>query len=470
MAKNKPSIVMKILITGAVIAVSMTAFGSNIVQADAAPEPLPDGKNLAPGEESTMVQMVAEEVIIDVSATELTIDMGEDYAFMKKTGYPVVYNCRFWMVNQGEETESMAVRFPIRSQYEVGKVELLNVKVNGKPVDWWEDEINWHADFNWAHFNVTFPPGEEVEIMVTYTSLTNLASWTNPLEVVTYVLETGAGWYGPIGKGRIILRLPYAASSQNVDLSGRPAEVVFTGTDVLWEFTDLEPEPMDNFWVEVVSPNEWAVIEAAREKLAGSPNNLSAQLRLAETIFLICVYDRAETVEFMPELFPEGLRAMANAVRLNPGDVDLHIQYARFLIADLNPETYALLLTELETIEELNPDHEDLDSLYYNFPINFYKTQVAATNLSEPTSTATPTKIPLPTFTPTLTKPPKPTDTPQRSDTPEPTDIAEPIDTLQPTLNPVPNEPDSPSPVFAIAIGLGVLVVLVWIVWFIWKK
>ncbi len=424
-----------------------------------------------------MVQMVAEEVIIDVSATEQTIDMGEDYAFMQVSGYTVAYNCTFWMVNQGDETESMAVRFPIRSQYEVGKVELYSIRVNGKPIDWWEDKINWQTDFNWAHFNVTFPPDEEVEIKVTYTSLSRMASWTNPLEAITYVLETGAGWYGPIGKGRVILRLPYVASPQNVSLSGRPAEVDFTGTDVQWDFTDLEPELKDNFWVEVVSPYEWSVIEAARAKLVDSPNNLSAHLRLAETIFSICIYDRAETVEYLPELFPEGLNAMANAVRLNPDDVDLHVQYARYLIADLNPETHELLLTEMETIQELDPDSEDLDGLFNSNPLNAYQQANPPTNTptktptNTPEPTTTPTNPPGGTYTPTPSKTSRPTKkpipVPNKAD---PTDTPKPIDTLVSTSIPEPAEVSPRLPFFTFAIGLGVLIVIGLVVWFIRKK
>ena len=409
-----------------------------------------------------MVQMVAEEVIIDVGATKKIVDMGEAYAFLKLSGYQVGYNCTFWMVNQGGETESMAVRFPIRSQYEVGAIDILSIKVNGKPVSWQEDEVDWHEDFNWAHFDVTFPPGEEVEIKVTYTSLTQLISWTNPLVGVSYILETGAGWYGPIGKGRIILRTPYAASEQNVVLSERFDRSVFTGTDVEWAFADLEPDRGDNFYATVVSPDVWAEIEAARDKLEGSPNNISAHIRLAEAIFSICVYDRSQMVDFLPELYPEGLQAMANAVRLDPDDIELHERYAWFLTADLTPENYQLLLEEFEIIESLEPGNEELAHLREAWPLREFEINSQATDTPQPTNIIVSTE----TIAPTETLLP-PTDTPLPTSTPlDRTELPRPTD------QPNPEMPRSSFPNGLILLfgGLGLMVLLFLVIWKINKN
>ncbi len=53
----------------------------------------------------------------------------------------------------------------------------------------------------WAEFDVSFPPGEDVTISVSY----DLAGTGYESETCTnfyYILATGAGWNGTIGCGR----------------------------------------------------------------------------------------------------------------------------------------------------------------------------------------------------------------------------------------------------------------------------
>ena len=415
--------------------------------ADAAPEPPPDGKNIDPGEETTMVQMVAEEVIIDVGATREEHNMGEDYAFMTLSGYLVAYNCTFWMVNQGDTTEQMTVRFPIRSQFEVGTVDIHSMRVDGKPVDWHEDEIDWHADFTWAHFDVTFPPGEEVEIKVTYTTLTREDGKGQPEEIVTYVLETGAGWYGPIGQGRIILRLPYPATPENVHTDDRSEGAVFNESDVYWEFTDLEPTRQDNLWVEIISPETWFEITAAREKLEDSPNNLSALRRLADAVFSVTVYPWAYDLTGSPELYNEGLAAMAKAVSLAPNDPEVHWRYLEYLMSDPGIETYDTFKEEIEIMEQLDPDYEFHDPGLLDWAMGRFEhlfitpppTSAEAVTATPESIAAVPTETPKPTKTATAT----------------PTEIPKPRQEWTPLPPPPPNKG-----VFTVGFGIAALAVI----------
>lgn len=399
--------------------------------ADAAPPPPPDGRNILPGEEITMVQMVAEEVIIDVGATWQIIELGEEYYHETLSGYVLAFNCTFWMVNQGSESESMAVRFPIHYKYSVGRIEIHSIKINGDSVYWWEDEIDRTADFNWAHFNVTFPPGEEVEIKITYTTLTypNGLYHGIPHEIVSYVLSTGAGWYGPIGKGKIILRLPYNATPENVFTYRQEKKFIFTESDVYWEFTDLEPTTNDNLWIDVVSPANWLDILSERAKLEESPNNTAALHRLAASIYDISIY--MHYLNGPETLFTEGFNAIEKAARLLPNDLDVHILYLDYLITNADESNVELIEEELSYIQSLD------NELSQDGEFTIMEAERIISDLSEPkpgSPTATeppgPTQEPSP-VPPTLTLTPTPYITdepvpPYPTETPEPPPTAVP--------------------------------------------
>lgn len=394
------------------------------VQADAAPPPPPEGMNIEPGEEYTMVQMVAEEVLVDVGLTvdEMILDPNLNYG---PTGYRVAFNCTFWMVNQGEEAEQLMVRFPIHAPYDEGVIDIESIRVNGDPVEWYDDEFDFNTmydEFAWAHFDVTFPVGEEVEIKIVYTTLTKRDKSTN-VENLNYILETGAGWHGPIGQGRIIFRIPYPANTLNVDLSATYPDAVFEGADMVWEFTDLEPTWEDNWYIKFISPESWLEIDADLKRLESSPNNTSALVRLAEAVYLVCVEPRSATFDAFSELFEEGFAAAEKAVTLVPDSFDNHVLYAKFLAARLNPERYALLEEELAYISEMDPGHDVIGLIDWTMQNYTYSLTVTAeAQLSptpKPSETLKPTNVQTP---PTETPlPSTPTATPRRAtQTPEP--------------------------------------------------
>jgi hypothetical protein len=269
-------------------------------------------------------------------------------------------------------------------------------------VDWWEDEFDrydMYDQFAWAHFDVFFPVGEEVEIRITYTTVTQ-KNFRIMHEIVRYVLETGAGWYGPIGKGRIILRLPYRATPENVLLPSSTSGAVFTDSDVYWEFDDLEPTREDNWQAVIISPETWLEIVAARDRLESFPNNTSALLRLSKVIYSACVEERMGFLESSPEMFAEGLNAIKKAISLAPGKLEFHEQYALYLAADLNHETYPLLMEQLEIIRGLDPNSRTLDFTSWSLE-NFYFNQTAT---AQPAVSSTPQ--PSVTSKPTATLPP----------------------------------------------------------------
>lgn len=391
------------------------------VQADAAPPPPPEGMNIEPGEEYTMVQMVSEEVLIDVGLTTAA-ESGGDSQF----GHLVSFNCTFWMVNQGNEAEHLLVRFPIHTPEEIGTISIQSIKVDGKPIEWVEDEFDQDTmldEFAWAHFDINFPVGEEVEIKITYLTFSYYSRMSRR-EDLHYILETGAGWYGPIGQGRIILRLPYAATSTNIDLAVSAPGAVFTDADVYWEFFDLEPTGQDNWDVYFVPSEIWMEVVAARLKLESSPNNTSALYRLASAAFSVCVEDRGYSLSNFLELYELGVSAIEHAVTLVPDSIEFHEMYALLLGAKLNPDRYVLLEEEVTFLNEVNPEGEAVSIA--SWKLREYSGWLTATVEAQASSTTTPSETPKPTDTqtsPTETPlPPTSTTIPRRAThTPEPT-------------------------------------------------
>ena len=411
------------------------------VLADAAPPEAPDGENIDPGKSTTMVQMVAEEVVVDVGATLDSYLFDDGYGEWAVNGYRLAYNCTFWMVNQGVVIENLAVRFPINTQWEYGGITIQSIKVDGDPVSWWEDEIDVSQPFSWAHFDVTFPPGEEVEIKVTYTSLTKPQKGF-AYEWVSYILETGAGWYGPIGQGRIILRLPYAPTTENVLLELSSPDAEFNGSDLVWEFTDLEPTSEDNWRAWIVNPDTWLAIESNREKLESSPNNSAALARLSELIYPVCVEEREQKVWYQEEMFEEGFEAIEKAVGFLPEDLDLRGLFIRYLIADLDDERYAILQDQLAYVTSVDPENPALTWPDYSAGYWEYMSTKQAVEAQPSPVTPIPATVPVPTNTPPPvvqpTHPPKPIED----------------DDVIPAVE-IPPEEESGMPVLSIALLVG---------------
>jgi hypothetical protein len=419
--------------------------------ANAAPETPPDGRDINPGEDTTMVQMVKEEVLIDVGMTREVFIFFDDGDVWE--GYIVAYNCTYWLVNQGTETENLGVRFPLNTYYEIGKIDIHSIKVDDQPVSWAEDEIDNDDFYDWAHFDVVFPPGEEVEIKVTYTTLACIYSPCG----VSYILETGAGWYGPIEQGRIILRLPYQATAKNVFVDGYdPAEYSFSDYDVYWDFTNLEPTEEDNWGVGIVSPDLWLDMLTEWNRLEESPNNTSALYRLAEYISTATIWQWGDDFGIAStSLYEEGLEAIKRAVGLNPGDVKSHELYLVYLRADDSMESYLLILEEVDIILELDPEN-DIAETYREYALRKlerFQTATAKTIATiTPTSTPTPTATLIPSATPT-----------QNTPTPTPEPVEESTPTITPTQLETPEEMEE-TPANSTGISFGLIFISIGIV------
>src|SRR5687767_2067027 len=179
-------------------------FAATTVHADIAPPEQPPGSNISPGSDTqTQVAMASERVVIEVQPAP-----NSNLAIGKVTAD---FNLR----NTGPAPETMQVRFPLADPSGMGdrsgtfpEVVGFAASVGGNPLSTTVITTpNPQGDgdpVRWAAFDVTFPPAQDLAINVTY-SITSTGY--PPSARFAYVLETGAGWNGPIGSADVIVRL-----------------------------------------------------------------------------------------------------------------------------------------------------------------------------------------------------------------------------------------------------------------------
>ena len=309
---------------------------SSPASADIAPPQQPPGFNPEPGNEQTQVRMLAETVILDVPVADP----------------PIAHvSADFTMRNLGDRTEDMVVSFPLtfaEVNCTLPEIENVRIKVNGRsaafertvsPVNLCGSEQDYDAN---AEFDVSFPPGEDVRISVSY----DLDGTGYEYETYTnfyYILSTGAGWKGTIGTGVIILRLPYDASPKNVILDdpmndfqdasqGSPE---FEGREARWTFTELEPTTSDNLTFDIVKPFIWNQVVIELTKVTQNPQDGEAWGFLGKAYKQALFasgkgYPRVDAAA--SELYLLSREAYENALALKPEDGLWHAGFAELLL------------------------------------------------------------------------------------------------------------------------------------------
>jgi tetratricopeptide (TPR) repeat protein len=311
------------------------------VSADIAPPVQPPGSNLQPGAEFTQVQMAAETVLIDVQASAPPKSFGQAHV-----------TASFTMHNQGNQAESMAVRFPIGGSNgfsSVQQIKDLHVKVGGKSISTrnikGEDPNGGPDQVPWVEFDVSFPPGQDVQIEVAYTLE---ASGEYPYCWFKYILSTGAVWKDAIGKADLIVRLPYPASDQNVLFFTEDAQEnstpsatrggVITGHEVRWHYDNLEPTREDDFGVDMVMPSAWESSLTELNNINQNPKDGEAWGRLGKLYKEMTFSSRGKGFRTFPdldagaqELYKLSLQAYGKATSLEPKDPLWHAGFADLL-------------------------------------------------------------------------------------------------------------------------------------------
>jgi hypothetical protein len=367
-------------------------------RADVGVQPvLPGGSSLQPGEE-TSIQMAVEVVTMNIrAATEADnalLQLATKYYGFQS--YPVWYpgvaevEADFMMKNPTSQAVSMDAWFPLASALEnvdwsfnpgeiVPRIESFRVSVGGNPVDYAVSELPnpQGADkppLPWASFPVTFPGEKETAIHVSY-MLPLQPSVKGHEMAVYYILQTGAGWAGPIGQAELIVNLPYPASPETLagmrklylppmnvgqQSTGVPSGAVLDGNQARWTWKDFEPGPEDDFAAWLLQPVKWQELEAARRAVQSDPQDGQAWLGLASVYYSLSLSWNNAPLFFSPFYLPQCLEAYQKAADLLPEHPAAHAGLALLTLAQYLPEKNApseviqLVQEEYQTAKELD--------------------------------------------------------------------------------------------------------------------
>lgn len=409
------------------------------VRADVGVQPvLPVGSSIKPGEE-TPIQMAAEVVTMNVrAATEadnVLVKLNpKSYGYnVLPVWFPAIAEVEadFTMKNPTSEVLSMNVWFPLASALEntdwnfnpgeiVPTIESFQVSVDSNPLDYSVSELPNpkgpdKPPLPWASFPVTFPPGKETVIHVSY-ALPLKPFPKQPAMILNYIFQTGAGWAGPIGQAKLILNLPFPATAETLAGKGKanlrpvylpapaglPPGVVLNGNQARWTWENLEPGPEDDFQVWLLQPDRWQELETARALVNAMPQDGLAWLDLASQYYSLSLtsYGRLLPLTFSPSYIPRSIAAYHMAAELLPEHPAPHVSLALLTLApymeDKNapPEVIQYIQNEHKIAKELADKNPSLaiegvmmymleDALYAYFSNDATATVDAATQAAD---------------------------------------------------------------------------------------
>ena len=325
------------------LALGLLFFPGQPARADIAPPAEPPGSNISPGD-GTQVQMLAETVQISIQPVPYQSRPRLAAEFAQAS-----VKASFTMRNQGESDEQMQVRFPLMDPSGTGdgfgnypEIQSIQVRVNEKSVgtrrittptpNTWDQNA---PPIAWAAFNVDFPVGKKVSIIVQY----NLQpTGYFPVADFAYVLETGAGWFGPIGSADLILSLPYEVNSQNLvygDYNTTPGGQV-SGQQITWHYDNLEPTRDDNLRVDVVAPKVWMDVIQARQAAQTNSGDANAWQTLAQAAAYAALDESGKgwlrTDPGGKALALDSQRAYEQVLALRPKDPNLWAGYENLML------------------------------------------------------------------------------------------------------------------------------------------
>ena len=311
--------------------------------ADIAPPLQPSGAGPSMAEyQDTMVEMGWESVTIYIEeASELY------YAEQSMDCVDAYVTATFLMANHNSEPETLDVVFPLNDPGGMGdgrfaypEIQDLVIYVDSQQVQWetvttpnplGEDK----EPVKWAQFTVTFPVEQVLFIDVNYYVQ---STGYFPEAAFSYILETGAGWYGPIQTAQIALEFPYEASPESIladrsttlgmDEDTQSTWPVFEGNTVTWQYANFEPEPNENWEVTIIAPHIWEEVLKLRDDIAaGEPGAYAKITKWYDAIIMDRVV-RTGT----EDLVPLAIQAYEKAIEEDPQDDESLAGYANFLL------------------------------------------------------------------------------------------------------------------------------------------
>ena len=242
------------------LAVVLMPYSEGTVFADIAPRPLSGGANLASKGIITDVEMTDEVVKLRITRDACHVDVV------------------FTMTNKGKEDETIPVGFPFFYADELGdfravvdgtKINVTNEKGGKVSKGSLDQPAGWQPF--WKLWTTTFPPGKPVKIVVSYWTKLSYAPWGWNVDMqrassmltelvptkeraalekqldtrhITYILQTGSRWAGPIGRCRIEASFE-GISTDNLILYGpnfEQEQATITADKITWDLKDYEPK------------------------------------------------------------------------------------------------------------------------------------------------------------------------------------------------------------------------------------
>jgi hypothetical protein len=415
---------------------------SSSVRADVAPPDYPQGANLLPGSETTQVRMESEQVKLTV----VSLPIGDAAGRAK-------VEADFQMQNEGSADETMEVRFPLSilsgrgsGWGEYPEIADLLVWVNGAHVATTRVETpapSGDHPLAWAAFKVAFPAGKPVPIRVTYTAE---GVGEKPNVHFTYVLQTGAGWKGTIGKADLTVTLPYSANKMNVIVPGSTPGMEMSGSDLTWHREDFEPTEEDDLVISLMQTGVWNGIRQHMVDVQQNPADGEAWGMLGKAYKeSLWEHHGWRNDDGAKEIVRQAAAAYEKAVTIKPKDALWHYGYADLLWGNIRYTGYywppsdlsglTRALQELKACLDLDPTNQD--ALYMLGDIQEMLPGTIAGENGQYTWLGL-------TATPVVT--PYQSDTPSPSETPVPTDTQVPTDTPAPSLTPTQPATSTPEP------------------------
>lgn len=237
---------------------------SSLAIADSGPELVYTAGNVFPGKD-TKVEMVEETV-----------------TFSQFSGRGIRVKADFVFKNSGNQDERISMFFPFCKEYERRDNEKsscdvsdIRVSINGMKVPY-QTKYGYYGygrslDIG---FVGVFPAGESRQLSVSYRLGECYRSYFKdedpPFVGFEYFLSSGGNWKGPIGKGTVIVELPYEANEQNIEIFALSHTPVYhrpharKGKDLTFQreghravlsFTNLEPAAIHDFSIWLQQPS-----------------------------------------------------------------------------------------------------------------------------------------------------------------------------------------------------------------------
>jgi len=331
-----------------IVSIVMSLFiSSQPVLADMAPEPEVELGGLQPP------QFKPIEVAMLYERVEMELGMYSDETALQPIQNRVTVTAYFVMQNQGAVDESMKAVFPTESMaicrgvmqgdsftYYSIRQDSFQVSIDGTNVSTTSLEAPYGncENYPWLAFDVTFPVNKEVLVKVSYVMETQSV---DSAQNIDYILETGAGWKGKIGRGYIVFKFPYTVTSENI-LSATTKGYQRLYNEIFWSFQDLEPTPEDNIHISIVSPDTWLEIKRLRNQLTKVPESPDAWIKLINIYRSIGFDQKGDYIRndnYVGLVYDAYQQAMA----ANPNNAELLTQYARYRLYGLSPRLTRIL-------------------------------------------------------------------------------------------------------------------------------